>query len=284
MILVSEIGDKTFFIAAIMAMKHPQRLVRIRGEEESRDDRGERRENDRSKGGGGRVPPPFRDLAPPFFLPPHTLPSILSTQVFAGAMGALATMTALSAALGWAAPALIHAAWTHRAAVALFLVFGARSLYEAATGGGDSAAAEMEEVERELEELHTSRPGGAGAGGAGGRSSATTAATTPPAKPLSARAAAAAFKALPTVLVEAFTLTFLAEWGDRSQIATIGLATTADPVGVTLGGIVGHAVCTGAAVLGGRHLASHINERTVHAVGGLLFLAFGIHAAVAGPG
>jgi putative Ca2+/H+ antiporter (TMEM165/GDT1 family) len=29
MILVSEIGDKTFFIAAIMAMKHPQRLVRI---------------------------------------------------------------------------------------------------------------------------------------------------------------------------------------------------------------------------------------------------------------
>jgi putative Ca2+/H+ antiporter (TMEM165/GDT1 family) len=55
-------------------------------------------------------------------------------------------------------------------------------------------------------------------------------------------------------------------------------------VGVTLGGIVGHAVCTGAAVLGGRHLASHINERTVHAVGGLLFLAFGIHAAVAGPG
>ena len=30
MILVSEIGDKTFFIAAIMAMKHPQRLVSAR--------------------------------------------------------------------------------------------------------------------------------------------------------------------------------------------------------------------------------------------------------------
>ena len=28
MILVSEIGDKTFFIAAIMAMRHPRRVVR----------------------------------------------------------------------------------------------------------------------------------------------------------------------------------------------------------------------------------------------------------------
>lgn len=46
-------------------------------------------------------------------------------------------------------------------------------------------------------------------------------------------------------MVEAFTLTFLAEWGDRSQIATIGLATTSDVLGVTIGGILGHAICTG---------------------------------------
>jgi Uncharacterized protein family UPF0016 len=35
-------------------------------------------------------------------------------------------------------------------------------------------------------------------------------------------------------------------------------------VGVTLGGILGHSICTGAAVLGGRQLATHIQERTVH--------------------
>lgn len=51
---------------------------------------------------------------------------------------------------------------------------------------------------------------------------------------------------------------------------------------VTLGGVLGHAICTGAAVLGGRHLASHIDERVVSVVGGLLFLGFGLHALVEG--
>ena len=59
MILISEIGDKTFFIAAIMAMRNPRGVV------------------------------------------------------FAGAIGALAVMTVLSAALGWAAPNLISKTYTH---------------------------------------------------------------------------------------------------------------------------------------------------------------------------
>eukprot|EP00966_Prymnesium_polylepis_P240586 5563778-Prymnesium_polylepis.1 len=39
-----------------------------------------------------------------------------------------------------------------------------------------------------------------------------------------------------TIVLQAFTLTFVAEWGDRSQIATIAMAADQDLVGVTLGG------------------------------------------------
>lgn len=58
------------------------------------------------------------------------------------------------------------------------------------------------------------------------------------------------------VFTMSFGMTFLAEWGDRSQIATIALATTWDPFGVTFGGIIGHSLCTGMAVIGGRMLAA----------------------------
>jgi putative Ca2+/H+ antiporter (TMEM165/GDT1 family) len=41
------------------------------------------------------------------------------------------------------------------------------------------------------------------------------------------------------------------------------LAAQLDVVGVIIGSIVGHAACTGAAVLGGKHLAEHIDEKLV---------------------
>ena len=203
MILISEIGDKTFFIAAIMAMRHSR------------------------------------------------------ATVFAGAIGALGAMTALSAALGWAAPALISKTYTHYLAVALFFFFGLRSLYEsllAWEGGGMQE--ELAETEKEL-------------GSKGSKRGAS-------AKQKARRAI------LSSTLVETFVITFLAEWGDRSQIATIGLAASEDPFGVTLGGCLGHAVCTGAAVLGGKHMATRVSERAVAITGGALFVLFGVHALVTG--
>jgi len=80
------------------------------------------------------------------------------------------------------------------------------------------------------------------------------------------------------VLMQAFTLTFLAEWGDRSQIATIALAAAREPFGVTLGACIGHSLCTGLAVIGGKLLASSISERTVLLVGGVLFCLFAVLA------
>ena len=85
------------------------------------------------------------------------------------------------------------------------------------------------------------------------------------------------------VFTQAFTLTFLAEWGDRSQIATIALASSKNVFGVILGGLVGHAFCTGLAVIGGRLLAAKISEKTTTLVGGSLFLFFAVTSFLWGP-
>uniref|UniRef100_A0A2H1WYB5 GDT1 family protein n=1 Tax=Spodoptera frugiperda TaxID=7108 RepID=A0A2H1WYB5_SPOFR len=86
------------------------------------------------------------------------------------------------------------------------------------------------------------------------------------------------------VLLQAASLTFLAEWGDRSQLATVVLATREHAVGVVVGGSLGHALCTGLAVIGGRMVAAKISVRTVTIIGGLVFLFFAVSAFFIGPG
>lgn len=204
--------------------------------------------------------------------PPSYVPT---TQVFAGAMAALAAMTVLSALLGWAAPNLISKTYTHYAATALFFAFGLRMLYDAAINAGGES--ELNEVERELQAAHKPPSGGSLENGG---SSKRRGGSPAPSQGLPAISTIVAglHAIFSPVLLEAFTLTFLAEWGDRSQIATIGLAAASDVLGVTLGGVLGHALCTGAAVLGGKHLAAHIDERLVSIFGGILFLIFGLHS------
>jgi putative Ca2+/H+ antiporter (TMEM165/GDT1 family) len=83
--------------------------------------------------------------------------------------------------------------------------------------------------------------------------------------------------ALSPVFVQVFILTFLAEWGDRSQISTIVLAASQSPVGVAIGSILGHALCTAGAVIGGQMIASKISVKTVTLAGAILFLCFGVY-------
>lgn len=82
------------------------------------------------------------------------------------------------------------------------------------------------------------------------------------------------------VLIEAFSLTFVAEWGDRTQFATIALAAANHPVGVVLGATLGHAICAAIAVACGKLIAGRISERWLTTVGGLLFMVFGLVAAL----
>lgn len=61
--------------------------------------------------------------------------------------------------------------------------------------------------------------------------------------------------------VNTFVMTFTGEWGDRSQIATIAMAAGVDYWWVIAGAVTGHAICTGLAVIAGSLLAGRIRLR-----------------------
>ncbi len=195
LITISELGDKTFFIAVILSMQHSRRLV------------------------------------------------------FTGVTAALATMTIISVIVGQAV-SVLPKHYLHYAEITLFIAFGIKLLYEASKM--PISTCETEVVEEAEETIKQSK------------------------------LQLAAKTAIWAILLEVFVLTFLAEWGDRTQIATIALAAGNNPVGVTTGAVLGHAICAAIAVLGGKILAGRISERTLTFLGGCLFLLFGIVAGLRG--
>eukprot|EP00959_Pyramimonas_sp_CCMP1952_P125876 2632307-Pyramimonas_sp.AAC.1 len=84
------------------------------------------------------------------------------------------------------------------------------------------------------------------------------------------------------VMAEAFTLVFIAEWGDRSMLATIALSVAQNPVAVATGALAGHTLATFIAVIGGAFLAKYISERVVGLIGGGLFIAFAVATVLFG--
>ncbi|GAA5977912.1 hypothetical protein JCM11641_004327 [Rhodosporidiobolus odoratus] len=243
----SEIGDKTFLIAAILSMRHPR------------------------------------------------------VTVFAAAFSALAVMSFLSALLGTIVPTLLPKRWTTIAAAVLFFVFGAKMMQEgmemeAGAAGREKMEEEMREVQKEVEEAEeeaTGRPPVALGDMEEGRN--TSPAGELP-QPASARGRSRSISKakenalhqirdgvknlaqllFSPIFIQAFILTFLAEWGDRSQITTIALAAAHNVWIVTFGTTLGHCVCTGMAVIGGRWISQHISIKHVTLGGAVLFLIFGV--------
>lgn len=216
-IMISELGDKTFIITAIMAMKNSRSLV------------------------------------------------FLSSAL------ALFLMTVLSVGVGVAAT-VIPKLYTHCASIILFLCFGIKMLKEAYDMNNENEESEFDEVKRSLEEQEVDQANtkptekimeekvlpetdtaeveclndnkGATSSKSGWLSSLTRTIYVAP------------------VVIKVFTMVFVAEWGDRSQISTVILAAREDSVGVFFGSFLGHALCTGLAVLGGRFAADMISVRT----------------------
>ncbi|GAB0493884.1 hypothetical protein MMPV_005171 [Pyropia vietnamensis] len=198
LILASEIGDKTFFISALLSMKYSRTLVLV------------------------------------------------------GTMLALGSMTAISVGLGQvfhALPASLNSSipFDDYAAVALLLWFGYTNVRDALRmgkedeEGGELADAEEVVADAQKRKATASRPFNLGA---------------------------------LRVVLETCSLVFVAEWGDKSMLATVALAAAKNPMGVVAGGIVGHFVASIIAVIGGSLLGKYISEKNARLVGGILFFVF----------
>lgn len=224
-ILVSELGDKTFIITAIMAMKNSRLLV------------------------------------------------FLSSAL------ALFLMTVLSVGMG-VAVTVIPKLYTHYASIVLFLCFGIKMLKEAYDMKQESDESEFEEVKRSLEEENMQDQD------ISMKPSTDRLEVTPEntivdksdnlIKPIAAESHENKTNAPETtflkrftktlyiapIVIKVFAMVFVAEWGDRSQISTIILAAREDVIGVFVGSLTGHVLCTGLAVIGGRFVAEMISVRT----------------------
>jgi putative Ca2+/H+ antiporter (TMEM165/GDT1 family) len=194
LITVSELGDKTFFIAVILSMRYPRRLV------------------------------------------------------FVGVVAALAAMTVLSVLMGQIF-AFLPKNYLFYGEIGLFLIFGTKLLIDAWKMPDHAEEEVMEEAQEAIDnseknlKRHPQKWG---------------------------------------IILESFVLTFIAEWGDRTQIATIALAASNSALAVTAGAILGHTICTLIAVIGGKLIAGRISERKITAIGGLLFYVFAIATWVEG--
>ncbi|PIA18964.1 UPF0016-domain-containing protein [Coemansia reversa NRRL 1564] len=222
MIFVSEIGDKTFLIAAILAMSNPR------------------------------------------------------LTVFLAACSALWIMSILSAFLGHALVTFVPMSWVSLAAAVMFLVFGVKLLQEAREMDGSEITKEMHSVEAELnekDEVQKQQTMEAGElprpDAEAEKNGSDNCSTLGSLKNLLGLL-------LSPIFVETFVLVFLAEWGDRSQLATIALGAAQNVYGVTAGTILGHTCCTGFAVIGGQLLASRISVKKVTCAGGVLFIIYSV--------
>lgn len=216
MIIVSEIGDKTFFIAALMAMRHH-----------------------------------------PWF-------------VFSSSFSAMVLMTILSMVLGLIIPSLLSRRVTTLLAALLFLFFALKMIKEAWSIDKNTAATEeLEEVEHDFalsEKTLASEK--AEAGGFAADDSTRNS--------LSKGMSNLAQLVFSPVWIQIFVMTFLGEWGDRSQIATVAMG-AGEGWGVVLTGcILGHSITTAIAVMGGKILAKQLSLRTVTMCGAGCFLLFAV--------
>ena len=172
LIIATELGDKTFFIAAIMCLKF-QRL-----------------------------------------------------PVFAGALLALVLMTLLSAFVGVVLPAILSRKYTHFIAAILFFYFGIKLLHDGSKMRPGVVSEELAEVEEELGDGKKDDVGMSMTSLESNKLSPSDRKDLESCKSSDSLSSLSRQEIVPfeKVFTQSLTLTFLAEWGDRSQVGFFTLS------------------------------------------------------------
>lgn len=233
---LSEVGDKTFLVSAILAMRHSP------------------------------------------------------VAVFWGCWAAMIIMSTLSSFMGAILPLLLTRRTAHWISALLFVGFGCTALYQGLTMEGDEINREWKETQEEIqedEEEHEMQEWRS-------RTSVPDSGPYPPRPVTESRSRTEETGAYPffreglrnlcgllfsPAFSQALTLSFLGEWGDRSQITTMVLASTHRVSIVAIGTSLAHMVCILMAVTAGAFFASRIEVRHLTIAGAVIFLLFGVHAA-----
>jgi putative Ca2+/H+ antiporter (TMEM165/GDT1 family) len=80
------------------------------------------------------------------------------------------------------------------------------------------------------------------------------------------------------------TAFFLAELGDKTMLATVTLATTAEPIGTWLGSTAGMVAADAIAIAIGAYLGTRLPERGIRIFAALAFVVFGVLLVAEGLG
>lgn len=159
--------------------------------------------------------------------------------VFMSPMFALTTMNILSIFLG-TMTANISPFIIHYISIILFAMFGIKMIVEGYSMKKDSDLSEMEKmIEKQA---------------------------------ISSAKNVSTLSLYSMIFLKIFSLIFLAEWGDRSQLSTILLAAKQNRWAVGLGSFCGNFLTNATAVLCSRIVSEIISVRNVQIIGGFVFI------------
>ncbi len=181
--------------------------------------------------------------------------------VFISASSSLVLMGYVSVQMGLILPDLVPTCWIDIIAVLIFLVLGTKILVDGLKMKSQSSLDMLNEVQREINKEILKE---------------NELLAEIKRQESEEKQENSAIKETLETFVQTFTLIFLSELGDKSQISTIYLSSNSDPLLIFYSVCFAQILLTIIAVLGGHFVSGRVSEKTLTVVAGIMFLAFGI--------